>query len=52
VAAPLARAHEATIRRHLAAITPLTLVDGIDLGALYGSNLVSAMINATHTDTA
>ena len=43
----LARTHEAGIRRHLAAITPLTLVDGIDLGALYGSNLVSAMIDAT-----
>jgi two-component system response regulator PilR (NtrC family) len=48
----LARTHEAGIRRHLAAITPLTLVDGIDLGALYGSNLVSAMINATHPDPA
>ncbi len=42
----LARAHDATIRQHLAAITPLTLVDGVDLGALYGGNLVSAMIDA------
>jgi biotin-dependent carboxylase-like uncharacterized protein len=48
----LARTHEAAIRRHLAAITPLTLVDGIDLGALYDSNLVSAMIDATDPDPA
>ena len=48
----LARTHEAAIRSHLAAVTPLTLVDGIDLGALYGSNLVSAMIDATHPDPA
>ena len=42
----LARAHEAALLRHLAAIAPLTLVDGIDLTALYDSNLVSAMIDA------
>ena len=42
----LARAHEAALLRHLAAIAPLTLVDGIDLAALYDSNLVSAMIDA------
>lgn len=42
----LARAHEAALLRHLAAIAPLTLVEGIDLAALYDSNLVSAMINA------
>ncbi len=42
----LARAHEATLLRHLAAIAPLTLVDGIDLAALYDRNLVSAMIDA------
>ena len=42
----LARAHEATLLRHLAAIAPLTLVGGIDVVALYDSNLVSAMIDA------
>lgn len=42
----LARAHEAALLRHLAAIAPLTLVDGIDVVALYDSNLVSAMIDA------
>jgi allophanate hydrolase len=44
----LALAHEAALLRHLAAIAPLTLVDGIDLAALYDSNLVSAMIDALH----
>jgi len=42
----LARAHETALLRHLAAIAPLTLVDGIDLAALYDGNLVSAMIDA------
>ena len=42
----LARAHEAALLRHLAAIAPLTLVEGIDIVALYDSNLVSAMIDA------
>ena len=42
----LARAHEATLLRCLDTIAPLTLVDGIDLAALYDSNLSSAMINA------
>lgn len=44
----LARAHEATLLRYLAAIAPLTLVDGIDIAALYDSNLVSATIDALH----
>ena len=42
----LARAHEAATLRLLAAIEPLTLVDGIDTTALYNGNLISAMIDA------
>jgi biotin-dependent carboxylase-like uncharacterized protein len=42
----LAREREAGIRRHLAAIEPLWLVDGIDQAALYAGNLISAMIDA------
>lgn len=42
----LAREHEAGVQRQLAAIEPLTLVDGVDLAALYDHNLISAMIDA------
>ena len=42
----LARTREAALLRCLDSIAALTLVDGIDLAALYDSNLVSAMINA------
>ncbi len=42
----LARAYEAEVRRLIAAIEPLTLVDGVDLTAIYNGNLVSAMIDA------
>lgn len=42
----LAREREAEVQRCLAAIEPLTLVDGVDLAALYANNLVSAMIDA------
>ena len=42
----LAREREAGIRRQLAAIEPLWLVDGIDHAALYAGNLISAMIDA------
>jgi hypothetical protein len=42
----LARAHEAQLQQLLAAIEPLTLVDGVDLAALYAHNLVSAMVDA------
>lgn len=42
----LARAREAEVQRCLAAIEPLTLVDGVDLAAMYANNLVSAMVDA------
>ena len=42
----LAREHEAGVQRQLAAIESLTLVDGVDLAALYDHNLISAMIDA------
>jgi 5-oxoprolinase (ATP-hydrolysing) subunit C len=42
----LARKHEAQLQQLLAAIEPLTLVDGVDLTALYEGNLVSAMVDA------
>jgi 5-oxoprolinase (ATP-hydrolysing) subunit C len=42
----LARAHEAGLQRLLAAVEPLTLVDGIDTEALLAGNLVSGMIDA------
>ncbi len=48
MAEALARAHEAEVQRCLAAIEPLTLVDGVDLATLYANNLVSAMIDALH----
>lgn len=44
----LAREREAQVQRWLAAVEPLTLVDGVDLAALYANNLVSAMIDALH----
>jgi len=44
----LAREQESEIQRHLAAIEPLLLVDGIDLTAIYAGNLISAMIDALH----
>ena len=45
-----AREAEAQLQRVLAAIEPLTLVDGVDLAALYGHNLISAMIDAREPD--
>ena len=44
----LARAREAEVQRWLGRIEPLTLVDGVDLAAIYANNLVSAMIDALH----
>lgn len=44
----LAHEREAELQRCLAAIEPLTLVDGIDLEAIYANNLISAMIDALH----
>ena len=46
----LLREAEAQLLRLLAAIEPLTLVDGVDLAALYGHNLISAMIDARDPD--
>lgn len=46
----LAREHEAALQRLMAAIEPLTLVDGVDLSALYAHNLISAMIDAQHPE--
>jgi 5-oxoprolinase (ATP-hydrolysing) subunit C len=42
----LARAREEKVQRCLAAIEPLTLMNGVDLAALYANNLVGAMIDA------
>jgi allophanate hydrolase len=42
----LAREREAELQRCLVAIEPLTLVEGIDLAALYANTLISAMIDA------
>jgi allophanate hydrolase len=47
----LARAHEAALQALLASVQPLTLVDGIDLSALYGGNLVSAVVDALRPET-
>ena len=44
----LAREREAELQRYLAAIEPLTLVEGVDLEAIYANNLISAMIDALH----
>jgi allophanate hydrolase len=45
-----AREAEAQLLHLLATIEPLTLVDGVDLAALYGHNLISAMIDACKPD--
>jgi 5-oxoprolinase (ATP-hydrolysing) subunit C len=48
----LARAHEAGLRKLLAAIEALALDGDIDLDAIYDSNLVSGMIDAFHPEGA
>jgi biotin-dependent carboxylase-like uncharacterized protein len=47
----LARAREAQTRQLLAAVEPLTLVDGVDLAAMYEGNLISAMVDALAPET-
>ena len=46
----LAREREAQTRQLLSAVEPMTLVDGVDLTAIYEGNLISAMVDALDPD--